>query len=106
MDPRIRRRSPDDLPGCVAALAAVHGTDRYPMVWPGDPAGWLAPDGLLGAWVATVDDVVAGHVLLTADVGIAPVATVGRLFVAPGDGAGGSRGCCSTTCGSTPGGTG
>ncbi|ALE72617.1 hypothetical protein FRP1_04960 [Pseudonocardia sp. EC080625-04] len=83
MDPRIRRRSPDDLPGCVAALAAVHGTDRYPMVWPGDPAGWLAPDGLLGAWVATVDDVVAGHVLLTADVGIAPVATVGRLFVAP-----------------------
>ena len=58
----IRRRSENDLAECVPILAEVHRRDRYPMVWPDDPAGFLAKPGLIGAWVAVVDGRVDGHV--------------------------------------------
>ncbi|MEV0384676.1 GNAT family N-acetyltransferase [Nonomuraea sp. NPDC050643] len=49
----IRPRTHDDLNACVTALAEVQATDRYPVHWPDDPAAWLTPDDLIGAWVAT-----------------------------------------------------
>ena len=51
------------------------------MNWPDDPAAWLSPPGLLGAWIATVDGRLLGHVALTGDG--ADGAEVGRLFVTP-----------------------
>jgi GNAT superfamily N-acetyltransferase len=95
----IRRRSDNDLAECVAILAEVHRRDGYPMVWPDDPAGFLAKPGLLGAWVAVVDGRVDGHVALappgTGDAAAAllgrDAAMVSRLFVplaARGRGAG------------------
>ena len=60
----VRRRRSADLPACVSVLADTHRTSAYPVNWPADPAGWLTPGGLLGAWVAEVDGVVVGHVAL------------------------------------------
>jgi GNAT superfamily N-acetyltransferase len=93
----VRRRRDDDLAACVAALRATHEADGYPMVWPADPAGWLAPDGMLGAWVATDDDAVLGQALVrdgrdlerpdelaaAAGVPVAGLGSLGRLYVAP-----------------------
>src|SRR5579875_1359301 len=59
---RIRVREDGDLDRCVQALAAVHQTSGYPANWPADPAGWLTPGGMAGAWVATTAaEPVAGH---------------------------------------------
>jgi GNAT superfamily N-acetyltransferase len=75
----IRPRSENDLAECVAILAEVHRRDGYPMVWPRDPAGFLAKPGLLGAWVAVVDGRLAGHVALApAGAGDAAAALLGR----------------------------
>lgn len=73
----VRSRTQDDLDGCVKALAEVQAADGYPVDWPDDPAGFLTPSDLAGAWVAVDDEGVAGHVGVT--VGDA----VTRLFVAP-----------------------
>ncbi|MFI7707368.1 GNAT family N-acetyltransferase [Nonomuraea sp. NPDC049480] len=73
----IRPRVCEDLDACVEALALVHAADRYPVDWPGDPGGWLTPQGLTGAWVAVEGGVVAGHV------GLARGVEVVRLFVVP-----------------------
>jgi GNAT superfamily N-acetyltransferase len=73
----IRPRSPEDLDACVEALAQVQAADRYPVDWPDDPAGWLTPDGLSGAWIAVEAQAVLGHVALTQDMKIS------RLFVLP-----------------------
>ena len=89
-----RPRRDDDLPGCVRALAAVHASDGYPMLWPVDPAAWLSPAGLAAAWVVEDQGVVAGHVgmvggvddpAVTAFTGapVSRVASVTRLFVPP-----------------------
>lgn len=81
----------------MAALRATHEADEYPMVWPADPVGWLAPAGVLGAWVATEDDRVLGQVLVrdgrdlerpaeladAAGVPEARLGSLGRLYVAP-----------------------
>jgi GNAT superfamily N-acetyltransferase len=80
---RVRYRRPDDVAGCVAALAEVHRLDGYPSRWPADAAAWLTPDGLLAAWVATADGVLSGHVALVADVERSELASVSRLFVRP-----------------------
>ena len=85
----IRSRGEDELAECVAILAGVHRRDGYPMAWPEDPRGFLARPDFLGAWVATVDGRLAGHVVLappkTTDVAAALVgrdtAMVSRLFV-------------------------
>jgi GNAT superfamily N-acetyltransferase len=60
----IRPRRPGDLDACVALLAAVHAGDGYPANWPRDPARWLTPDELLGAWVAARSGELLGHVCL------------------------------------------
>lgn len=73
----IRPRSAADLDGCVEALRLVHAADRYPVDWPQDPARWLTPAGLGGAWIAVEEEAVLGHAGLTAD------GEVTRLFVAP-----------------------
>jgi GNAT superfamily N-acetyltransferase len=87
----IRNRAAADVPRCVEALAEVHEADRYPMVWPEDPAKWLSPSNLLAGWIAERSGVIVGHVVLIAG-GDAPdglpshgrpLATVKRLFVTP-----------------------
>jgi GNAT superfamily N-acetyltransferase len=85
----IRSRGESDLTECVAILAGVHRRDGYPMVWPEDPAGFLAKPYFFGAWVAIVDGRVVGHVALapprTGDAAAAllgrDAAVVSRLFV-------------------------
>ncbi|MFE6765843.1 GNAT family N-acetyltransferase [Streptomyces sp. NPDC057689] len=88
-EPRIRRRRDGDMDACVEALATVHEADRYPAAWPADPAGWLTPGGMLGAWVAVDGPRVLGHVALTrtgdamavlAGRPAAELASVSRLF--------------------------
>ena len=65
---RVRERRPDDLRALVEALRAVHERDGYPVRWKADPAGWLTPDGLQGAWVAELPDAdgPVGHAALVA----------------------------------------
>lgn len=92
----VRRRTDEDLTGCVQALEAVHRSDDYPTWWPVDPAGWLSPSGCPAAWVAH-DDVrgsILGHVCVVQGVddpmvasltGVSTdrLAAVSRLFVSP-----------------------
>ncbi|SDT79257.1 GNAT family N-acetyltransferase [Actinoplanes derwentensis] len=77
----IRERSESDLVACVAVLRRVHEADGYPLNWPADPAGWLAPPELLCAWVAVVDGAIAGHVAVHR--GTTEGAELARLFVSP-----------------------
>ncbi|MEV8378511.1 GNAT family N-acetyltransferase [Kribbella sp. NPDC056861] len=77
----IRTRTATDLDTCVLILAEVHKTAGYPVNWPADPGGWLSPDNALGCWVLTVDDEVAGHLIVTAEGD--QEALVERLFVDP-----------------------
>ncbi len=95
----IRRRTEDDLPALVDGLRLAAAADGYPSVWPGDPAGWLRGDDLIGAWVAERDGTPVGQVVLRRTDGSAdpPVrmwcdatggaatecAVVNRLFVIP-----------------------
>lgn len=93
----VRERRDADLAACVAALRATHEADGYPMVWPADPVAWLAPDGVLGAWVATDAGTVLGQVLVrdgsdlerrtavaaAAGVEESSVGSLSRLYVAP-----------------------
>jgi ribosomal protein S18 acetylase RimI-like enzyme len=84
---RIRARQAADVRLCVGLLAKVHRTSGYPTNWPDDPAGWLTPAGMVGAWVAASDELpVVGHVVLRqlpVDSAGQAVAEVSRLFVAP-----------------------
>lgn len=90
----IRPRRPSDFAACVEALAEVHRSDGYPTRWPEDPARWLDPPRLLGAWVADQDGLVVGHIVLVAGVDDAELIAasgspgvelvmVSRLFVKP-----------------------
>ncbi|WP_051871671.1 GNAT family N-acetyltransferase [Streptomyces sclerotialus] len=82
----IRPRTAADLPELVRVLRAVHVHSGYPYTWPADPAGWLTPDGLTGAWVAEDGQGrVVGHAALRGR-------EVSRLYVSPaarGQGLGG-----------------
>ncbi|MHA6779783.1 hypothetical protein ACVGOW_02120 [Pseudonocardia saturnea] len=50
----MRRRTDDDLPGCVAALTTVPAAHGYPTAWPADPAGELrVVNDVLGDLLAT-----------------------------------------------------
>ncbi|AUG77040.1 GCN5 family acetyltransferase [Kitasatospora sp. MMS16-BH015] len=86
----VRERGVGDLDACLRALRSVQETDGYPVVWPRDPLGWLTPAGVVGGWVAELDGVVVGQVLLgpageglAADAGLpaAELVSVVRLFV-------------------------
>jgi ribosomal protein S18 acetylase RimI-like enzyme len=48
----IEPRLPEDLPNCIELLESVRGVDTYSVLWPKDPARWLAPSKELAAWVA------------------------------------------------------
>ncbi|MFE5212262.1 GNAT family N-acetyltransferase [Streptomyces sp. NPDC056600] len=89
-----RERTDADLPACAAALRTVHERDGYPLNWPADPAAWLSPPSLVGAWVAERDGLVVGHAALSrpAEDDLAPglwggdrtgAVVVNRLFVSP-----------------------
>ncbi|WP_157248968.1 GNAT family N-acetyltransferase [Nonomuraea typhae] len=89
----IRTRQAADLDACVAALAEVQKADGYPVSWPRDPHGWLAPPDMHRAWIAVAAGAVLGHVgLVVADLepevaeaaGRTRAPTVARLFVTPG----------------------
>ena len=92
----LRRRVSDDMDACIGVLAEVHEADHYPANWPTHPGRWLTPDGLLEAWVAASGSAIAGHVVLQDGAGVDPtltnaldvppdrLASVSRLFVAPG----------------------
>jgi GNAT superfamily N-acetyltransferase len=70
--PVVRPKEPADAAACIAGLAETHAADRYPMVWPDDPAGWLQPTSTLAAWVAAAGDTeatIAGHVVLRHAIG-------------------------------------
>jgi GNAT superfamily N-acetyltransferase len=58
---RPRRRADEDA--CVTLLRQVHERDRYPLIWPAHPGGWLYRSAR--AWVAERAGVVCGHVALT-----------------------------------------
>jgi GNAT superfamily N-acetyltransferase len=100
---RVRPREAADLPACVQALTEVYRCDGYPQRWPAAPAAWLDPPGLVAAWVADLDGVVAGHVALVGNIAESQAATVldrpldqlakvSRLYVAPpGRGRGAGR---------------
>ena len=88
----IRPRTPEDMPGCLEALEAVHKADAYPVIWPKDPAEWLTPETLIEARVAEHERAIVGHVgVATGEppeamrdlVSGAPLGWVTRLYVAP-----------------------
>jgi len=82
--PVIRERTANDLPGCVEGLRAVHVADGYPLNWPSDPAGWLSPELLVRAWIASLPEIgPAGHVALQGVPGSPELVEVSRLFVVP-----------------------
>ncbi|GAB6901526.1 GNAT family N-acetyltransferase [Kineosporia succinea] len=81
----VRPRTPADLPFVAGALRGVHEQDRYPMIWPDDPAAWLDPPGTTAAWVAVETDVTAtstilGHLCVVKG---AHDTSVSRLFTTP-----------------------
>jgi len=60
----VRPRLPADMDACVSVLRQVHEHDRYPLVWPADPAAWLSGSRQLAAWVACTERGICGHVAL------------------------------------------
>lgn len=78
---RIHERADADQDALAEVLWRAH-VFGYPAVWPDDPAAWLTPAGLLGAWVAIVDDRVVGHVGIVVP-GPGRMPEVKRLFVDP-----------------------
>jgi GNAT superfamily N-acetyltransferase len=91
----VRPRTDADFPALVEALRATHHAVAYPSVWPADPAAFLAPPLTLAAWVAEVNGMAAGQVVLRAAPAPAPewiavagvpsqdVAFLSRLLVTP-----------------------
>lgn len=93
----VRPRCDADISRCTALLAAVHATDGYPVRMPTEPATFLSPPDMLGAWVAEADGCIDGHVALrcrtsapvlglaseVTGVEASRLAVVARLFVAP-----------------------
>lgn len=105
----LRNRHPDDLPALTAALAAQQPTSGYPHRWPlpFPVEEFIVRPDQDRAWVAVVDDVVAGHVAVgrvageeaqpfleaTGHTDPYDLALVGVLFVDPsvkGQGVGGA----------------
>jgi GNAT superfamily N-acetyltransferase len=93
----IRPRCDADIGRCADLLATVHVIDGYPVRMPTEPATFLCPPDLLGAWVAEDNDCIDGHVALrcrtsapvlqlaseVTGVDASRLAVVARLFVSP-----------------------
>jgi GNAT superfamily N-acetyltransferase len=65
-DVALRERRPDDLPRLVEVLTAQQADSGYPVRWPlpFPVEDFVVRAGELGAWVAEIEGVVAGHVAL------------------------------------------
>ena len=91
----------------MALLGEVHRADRYPALWPSDPAGWLTGRNPQAAWVAERNGDLLGQLSLHGtdasrarlqwleSVGVPAerLAVVSRFFVSPqarGRGVGGA----------------
>lgn len=95
---RVRPRATGDVDACARLLVEVHAQDGYPVEGVADAHGWLALGEHGRAWVAVGEAGVVGHVGLgpAGDGGVAElwrarngggerlIASIGRLFVAPG----------------------
>jgi GNAT superfamily N-acetyltransferase len=96
--PIVRTRTHADLKACVALAAEVQRLDGYPsFLGDGGLEAFVAPDEVLGEWVAELDGDLVGHVLLrprsappsvvlaAEALGVDPVALgfVARLMVSP-----------------------
>lgn len=94
----VRNRSAADLETCGEILRRVHEHDGYPVEGVADTDAWLNPPTLTNAWVATLDNTIVGHALLTSPtnddaaariwhehsgVPLAAITVFGRLFVDP-----------------------
>ncbi|HTX62108.1 MAG TPA: GNAT family N-acetyltransferase [Acidimicrobiales bacterium] len=94
----VRERVADDLDAVVSIAEEVKALDDYPsFLGDGTLRGFVDPEDAMGAWVATIDDLVVGNVLLrsrsapvsselaTAALGVeaSDLAFVARLMVAP-----------------------
>ena len=94
----VRTRTSADLETCGAILRRVHELDWYPVDGVADTDAWLNPPTLTKAWVATLDQEIVGHVLLTSPTDdddaarhweehsgmpLAAITVLGRLFVDP-----------------------
>ncbi|MBV8219581.1 MAG: hypothetical protein JO325_14030, partial [Solirubrobacterales bacterium] len=62
----IRPRRSEDLGSVLALLRAIHLADRYPVLWPQDPARWLTGRAGLAAWVSESAGAIDGHLSLHA----------------------------------------
>jgi GNAT superfamily N-acetyltransferase len=64
----VRERTAEDLVRLVAIARRVRTSDRYPIDLPdGDLLRFLTRPESLGAWVATQDHAIVGHVALNAE---------------------------------------
>ena len=52
---RIRAWQRGDVDAALAVAKVTHEQDAYPVVWPADPADFVAPTDSLAAWVAEAD---------------------------------------------------
>ena len=92
----IRERRPEDLDALGDILREVYERDGYPVEGVADPQAWLTGAGILGAWVAILDNQLVGHVQISepnasdaaanlwadkAGVPLDRLAVGGRLFV-------------------------
>ncbi|KAK6082647.1 hypothetical protein SCUP234_00427 [Seiridium cupressi] len=62
----IRTRREADIPALVEALEDVYNTDGYPIEGTATAAAFLAPDGLVEAWVAVHANSVVGQIVVVA----------------------------------------
>lgn len=58
------------------------------MRWPPDPAAWIDPPSVLDAWVAELDGVIGGHVVLRTGAGHPDAPAWSAATGLPGDGPG------------------
>jgi ribosomal protein S18 acetylase RimI-like enzyme len=58
----VRARQDSDVDALVAILAETHERDSYPMRASNVAPSFLVDAGFEAAWVATVDEVVVGHI--------------------------------------------
>jgi ribosomal protein S18 acetylase RimI-like enzyme len=94
----IRARTGGDVDRCARLLLSLDPAERYPAAWPGDVRAWLAPEGMVAAWVAEDGGEVVAHVALRA-VSDRRDAVLTRLWVAPGARRRGvARALCDVAC--------
>jgi ribosomal protein S18 acetylase RimI-like enzyme len=60
--PVVRPIRAEDVAAAATALVDVHGTDGYPVEGVAQPEAWIAPPGVVAAWVGVLDGQVVGHV--------------------------------------------